>query len=272
VAYVRPNGSDASDIFVAPVGRPGRTRLTTTGDASTPVWSPDGRTIAFARLTPFAVDPADGRPIRGGVSIWAMAADGSTSRSLAAEEHLVFKLPGSWSPDGSLLAFTRCPLVLPDARGLIRDEGCAIDVIAPDGTGVRRITDAGRSPDFSSDGSRIAFASNRDRWGIVRAGADENRYADELYVMNADGSEQKRLTRTGRLSEGSPRFAPDGSRLVFTRQRHGFALDLVQMNADGSCVRIVAPARAQQSVGYRAPDWWPRPGAAGPGPLSCGGR
>jgi len=60
-------------------------------------------------------------------------------------------------------------------------------------------------PDFSPDGRRIAFTSNRDQQG-------------EVYVMNADGSGQKRLTRRAG-DDWAPDFSPDGKRLSFTQLR-----------------------------------------------------
>ena len=71
-------------------------------------------------------------------------------------------------------------------------------------------------PDFSPDGRRIAFTSNRDQQG-------------EIYVMNRDGSGQKRLTRRAG-DDWSPRFSPDGTKIAFT-QLPG---TIWTMNADGT--------------------------------------
>jgi TolB protein len=57
-------------------------------------------------------------------------------------------------------------------------------------------------PDYSPDGKRIVFTSNRDRQA-------------EIYVMNADGSGQRRLTRKPG-DDFSPRFSPDGREIAFT--------------------------------------------------------
>jgi len=58
-------------------------------------------------------------------------------------------------------------------------------------------------PAWSPDGQRIAFSSNRD-----------GNY--ELYVMNADGSGQRRLTHNRPVDAG-PSWSPDGKRLAFAR-------------------------------------------------------
>ena len=69
------------------------------------------------------------------------------------------------------------------------------------------------------DGSKIAFSSTRD--GNL-----------EIYLMNADGTGQTRLT-TNAAIDGEPAWSPDGSKLVFSSSRSGNG-DIYRMNADGS--------------------------------------
>ncbi|HWL33483.1 MAG TPA: hypothetical protein VNP89_07750, partial [Gaiellaceae bacterium] len=71
-------------------------------------------------------------------------------------------------------------------------------------------------PDFSPDGRRIVFTSNRDQQA-------------EIYVMNANGSGQNRLTRRGG-DDWAPDVSPDGKQIAFT-QLPG---TIWTMNADGS--------------------------------------
>ena len=75
--------------------------------------------------------------------------------------------------------------------------------------------------DWSPDGSRIAFHSDR----------DDN---DEIYVMDADGSNQINLTNSSSRDVG-PVWSPDGSRIAFTSFPPG-TLDayIYVMDADGS--------------------------------------
>ena len=79
---------------------------------------------------------------------------------------------------------------------------------------------------WSPDGRRIAFTTNRDG-------------NTELYVMNADGSGQRRLTRTPERFEGNPAWSPDGSRIAFQREGLKPRWAFLVMNADGSGVRKV---------------------------------
>jgi TolB protein len=81
----------------------------------------------------------------------------------------------AWSPDGKRLAFdTRCE---PNPS-----RTCSIFVSAPDGAHARRIAVNASEPAWSPDGRQISF---------VRVLGQEN---SEIYVMNADGSHQRRLT------------------------------------------------------------------------------
>ncbi len=88
-------------------------------------------------------------------------------------------------------------------------------------------------PAVSADGQRIAFVSSRD--------GDA-----ELYVMQADGSEQRRLTEH-RGDDSAPRWSPDGSALAFTRAEGGseraFILAMRGASASGEPrpLRRVAP-------------------------------
>ncbi len=66
--------------------------------------------------------------------------------------------------------------------------------------------------------TKIAFSSNRD-----------GNY--EIYVMNADGSEQKRLTNNP-AADGLPSWSPDGKKIAFQSTRDGNG-DIYIMNADG---------------------------------------
>ena len=175
-----------------------------------PVWSPDGRKIAF------------GSERDGNVELYVMNPDGSNQRRLTrspeAEESL------TWSPDGQKIAFVRSIrgrgvtiAGVPHPGRLLRQE---IYVMNADGRG-QRVLARGRGPVWSPDGQKIAFRSDRDGNG-------------EIYVMNADGSEQRRLTRNP-ASDAGPVWSPDGRHLLFERAEYRYGnTEIFVMNADGS--------------------------------------
>jgi Tol biopolymer transport system component len=57
-------------------------------------------------------------------------------------------------------------------------------------------------------------------------------HAEEIYVMNANGSGLTRLTNNMAV-DGAPAFSPDGSKIAFTSDRDG-NYEIYVMNADGS--------------------------------------
>lgn len=79
--------------------------------------------------------------------------------------------------------------------------------------------------DWSPDGTKLVFSSLRDE--VTR----DSNY--EIYIMNADGSDQQRLTDSAGV-DAFPDWSPDGSRIVFEREGTNGARDIWVMNADGT--------------------------------------
>ena len=120
------------------------------------------------------------------------------------------------SPDGKTIVFTS-----------VRDGDLEIYTMSTDGTNVKRLThepgyDGG--PFFSPDGKRIVY--RRDAYPDEAALARyrtllaEHLYrpgALEIWVMDADGSNKRQVTKLGAASF-APYFHPDGRRIVFSLQ------------------------------------------------------
>jgi TolB protein len=121
------------------------------------------------------------------------------------------------SPDGAKVAFVSD-----------RDGASNIYLMNADGTGPVRLTShpgGDIQPAFSPDGRRIVFASYQVDY---EAGRPER--VPDLWVMNADGTGQERLTFFDHsVGTSSPQFSPDGGTIVFAA---GF--QIWTMNADGS--------------------------------------
>jgi Tol biopolymer transport system component len=188
LAYrVNPARGDEGDIWrMRPDGsdRSNLTRSPGVADWS-PAVSPDGRRIAF-------MSSRDGAH-----ELWMMGADGSDARQLTRIGALS-EYP-SWSPDGSWLAFNSH-----------RGANFAIARIAAEGGEETVLTaDAANDkwPAVSPDGKLIAFSSDRDG-------------GEDVFVMNADGSGVRNVTRTASRFESHPAWAADG-RLTYYQHSEG---------------------------------------------------
>jgi Tol biopolymer transport system component len=91
------------------------------------------------------------------------------------------------------------------------------------------------NPRWSPDGTRIAFKSNRAHYS---GNAPEQGNADyDLYTMNADGSDVRRLT-TDPANEHDPSWAPDGKSIVYSSDKDSRG-DLYRLwLADGRVERL----------------------------------
>jgi TolB protein len=137
-----------------------------------------------------------------------------------------------------------------------------------DGSGLRRLVADGRDPAYSPDGRRIAFVTPRDHNGTIRTGEDESAYANELYVMNANGTGAERLTHSSELSELEPTWSPDGTRIAYARQAEGFTRTIAVINADGSCGHEIAGDPAG-GVWFSEPSWRPARPRVSEGETKC---
>jgi dipeptidyl aminopeptidase/acylaminoacyl peptidase len=174
-----------SEIYIANADGTDEKRLTNinTGDACGPVWSHDGKKIAFYA---FALTHPSRNP-----AIWVMDPDGSNQQRLT--EHAMS--PG-WSPDGKQIVFTS------NRVGKFQ-----IYAMNSDGSNVRRLTDdkgEDSSPAWSPRGTDIVFVSDRE--GEHPA----------LFIMAPDGSQQQRLAFSKRQDFCFPAWSLDGNTIAFS--------------------------------------------------------
>ncbi|MGH9769682.1 MAG: protein kinase domain-containing protein, partial [Blastocatellia bacterium] len=252
-----------------------------------PVWSPDGRRIAFGvEIVPlresdiWVMDVGSGKQVkltkapghdttpvfspdgtriafnsnRGNdfiynFDIWVMNADGSDPRRLT--DYAEYDADPTWSPDGKRIAFTRA---MPERK-------FDILVINADGTNPVNLTNTTQfnegAPAWSPDGRRIAFASNR---------GSENSNSN-IWVMDADGS-NPRLITTAVGHNTAPGWTPDGRRLVFQSTRD-FNLEIYIVDVEGGA-NAGAVGTAPTSAGsIAAPSFKPETGTKPNAPSSA---
>lgn len=140
----------------------------------------------------------------------------------------------SWSPDGRTLAYTMYGVSNADIVLSRIYEGLPLQRPAR-GIGNNFL------PVFSPDGTRIAFMSTRDGQA-------------EIYVMNVDGSNLRRLTNHPE-DDVTPTWSPSGTQIAFTSSRSGRPQIYMMNAADGSDVRLVSLGESEAD----RPTWSPAP-------------
>jgi dipeptidyl aminopeptidase/acylaminoacyl peptidase len=185
IAFCSLRDDQYSQIYVANADGTGERRITriTTGDSCGPVWSHDGKKIAFYS---FALPHPSRNP-----AVWMMDPDGSNMKRIA--EH---GLSPSWAPDDKQIAFASN-----------RDGKFQIYVMASDGSKVRRLSNnkaEESSPAWAPDGQAIVFVSDRE--GEHPA----------LFLMGADGSQQHGLIFSKRQDFCFPAWSLDGKTIAYS--------------------------------------------------------
>jgi Tol biopolymer transport system component len=148
-----------------------------------PTWSPDGSQLVFSELG-MQFSSVERH-------VYVINADGTGLTGLSGAHD--DSLP-EWSPDGTQIVFVT---------------GGVIATMNVDGSGRTELATPGTSswPTWSPDGAQIAFQSRS-------AGNPA-----DLYVMDADGTNQTQLTATATRWESTPAFSPNGSSIAFIRAR-----------------------------------------------------
>jgi Tol biopolymer transport system component len=161
------------------------------------------------------------------------------------------------SPDGSKIAFSRATYIEKDVGGGIIEEIYTVDihVMNADGSGLREVADdpaLDREPDWSPDGSKIAFTSTRG------APVDANSY--DIYITNATGTGEPIRITNQPGNESDPNWSPDGSKLLYVSPADTPAFpnpggdpEIYAMNPDGTGL-----SRLTDNTAYDlTPDWSP---------------
>jgi TolB protein len=238
ILFERTDSARNRDIYVVKTDGSSLRRLTTApGNDSDARWSPDGRLIVFTSERD--ATPEQLATVGRGSELYLMNADGSDVRRLTRNDY--FDASPDWSPDGRRIAFVASPAMQPNDSVRVWAAKRQICVMDLDGSNLKCLTAStgGNSfPAWAPDGGAIAFASTR------VAGED---WA-EVYLMNADGSDQRRLTvnrrAPGCCEDTYPQWSPDGQWISFVSKRDGNS-EIYRMRRDGS-----AQTRMTDSPGF----------------------
>jgi Tol biopolymer transport system component len=222
-----------SEIWVMNADGSERRRLPSNGGGN-PVWSPDGNRIAFTLHNPAG-------------DIWVMNADGSDLQPLTETGNKASVFGLDWSPDGShmVCVVNTNPLQplgelttihLLDLEQVARDGPAGLDDLPLLAQAGEQVND---QPAWSPLGTNIAFSA------VV---GDQR----QIYVVNPDGTNLRRLVPEGDADAFVPGWSPDGTQIAFQYSPNQ-QWDIYIMNADGTGLRRLTTHEANDTEPVWAP-------------------
>jgi Tol biopolymer transport system component len=264
IFQARAQGEGCDQIYTMDLAT-GETRLVSTGLGRTTCayYYPTGDRILYSSTHHW--DPAcpPGPDMSQGY-VWALyptydifAADPDGSNLVQLTDAWGYDAEATFSPVEDLIVFTS-----------MRDGDLEIYTMRGDGSDVRRLThrpgyDGG--PFFSPDGTKIVYRAHYPdtpeelaeyrrllAQGLIRPSRVE------IYVMDADGSNQRQVTNNGRANF-APFFHPSGEKIIFSTNFHdpdprGREFDLFMVNLDGTGLQQITFAQGFDGFPMFSPD------------------
>jgi Tol biopolymer transport system component len=219
---MKPDGSDLKQL----------TNVGQNTAAGFQSWSFDGKQLVLTEVPPNA--PPE---------LWLMNADGT-------DQHLVFDdgnfqdWAPSFSPDNSLIIFTRCQPTWPAFT-----TSCAIYSVKPDGTRLAPVTHFSPAvneweANYSPDGKFISFEA----FGL-------GGFSAAVWLMNPDGSEIHRITKPAPCASDA-NWSPDTKKVAVWTVTCTYGTPQVwTMNADGTDIKHLT--HTQLPIANVNPSWSP---------------
>ena len=211
------------DIVIVDADGTNARRVTDTGTDTHPVWSPDGRRLAFARSD------------NGLMNVFVVDIDGTHLKQVTTSGAMT----PTWSPDGTRIAYHDMPGGIPDGGHIF-----AMDADGGDATELTHGVEE-TQPAWSPDGTRIAFQNSAD---------------SSIYTVRPDGTAMTRITTcsSSACSDLSPAWSPDSAQIVFDRSDGSRRQPYVVSSTGGGARRMIVDSN-DDSAAWRGAD--PRRGS-----------
>ncbi|MCL2682104.1 MAG: hypothetical protein FWE63_01295 [Bacteroidales bacterium] len=215
VKYTYYSPGRENDLILYNISNKTHKILQTEGDICSPKFSPDGRWIAYCSSA------------GNDHHIYRMNVNGANNR-------LIIRNAASpkWSPQGDKIAYS--------ASG--EERSSQIFVANADGRNQKQLTftvspriwpgwppDGNGSPQWTPDGKKIVYVSHENE-------------KSEIFIMNADGSAQTRLTKA-EYNDNSPEITPDGKYILFSSNVIGIQI----MTLDGKNQNVLSNVGTSQA-------------------------
>ena len=187
IAFIRAFSSGVNDVYVAPVTGGAARRVTFDNRYLLSLtWAPDSRSVLFSSNR------------RGNYALWTVPVSGGTPvRVPMVSENAT---DPAFSRDGHKMAYAQFFEDTNIWRFDLSGRTAPKKVVTS--------TQYDSSPQYSPDGSRIAFRSSRSG-------------SSEIWVTDAEGRVPVQLTRFGGTLTGTPRWSPDGGQIAFDSRPEG---------------------------------------------------
>lgn len=174
-----------------------------------PVFSPDGRTIAFSSNR------------HGSYDVFVVPAVGGKPQRLTFDS--ATDLVTGWTPDGKQVLFA-------STRGAAFPAGFELYTVPVEGSRVRRLSACeGKEGVFSPKGDKLAYVRGSGTWYRKGYRGSSN---DDLWVCNADGTNNQQLT-TFNGQDTSPMWSPDGRFVYYVSEQFGTPANVVRHDLSG---------------------------------------